>query len=443
MHAQDGPGRVKRRCAAAAAVGALAALGASAPAQAVIVPEYDPDAVAQAIVHDPATLNAATTDWQELATPVPVPTPPPTGPHVPFPAAVSSAALGGFPTSPASFAILTTGDVAIVDTPNDAGDEGEGLLEDPPDSDFSDRSDNGPLHGDTDNDVTVLKLGVTVPAGMNCVSLDYRFLSDEFPEFVGSQFNDAFVAEIDPPGGAPAWSTSGSVISHVGDFATAPSGEPVSINGVGGVAATVEEAFGTTFDGATGRVTTKNPITPGPHLIFLSIFDQGDEVWDAAVMLDRLAFLNESPATCKPPEVPVIVPPPPAPPAPPGPPAPPPPPNDFTVPGGSVTFRNGSATITVNVPGPGVVTASQAPAGSASRATAAAAKKKKLIKPARVVAKKAGPVKLKIKPTKAGKKVLRNKKKLKVRLAITFTPTGGSPRTEVSRLTIKVKKKRH
>jgi hypothetical protein len=27
-----------------------------------------------------------------------------------------------------------------------------------------------------------------------------------------------------------------------------------------------------------------------------------------------------------------------------------------------------------------------------------------------------------------------------VRLAITFTPTGGSPRTEVSKLTIKVKK---
>ena len=110
-----------------------------------------------------------------------------------------------------------------------------------------------------------------------------------------------------------------------------------------------------------------------------------------------------------------------------------------------MTFRNGSATVTVNVPGPGVVTAADASsAASSRRATAAAKKKKALIKPARAVATKAGPVKLKIKPTKAGKKVLRKKHKLKVRLAITFTPTGGSPRTEVSKLTIKVKKhKKH
>ena len=57
----------------------------------------------------------------------------------------------------------------------------------------------------------------------------------------------------------------------------------MSINGVGGVAATAEEAIGTTFDGATGRVTTKNPITPGAHTIFLSIFDQGDQIYDSVV----------------------------------------------------------------------------------------------------------------------------------------------------------------
>jgi hypothetical protein len=436
MDAQDErmPAGRRRARIATIAVGAVAALGATAaPAAAVIVPDYDPDAVAEAIIHDPGTLVAASTDWHELATPVPVPLPGPTDPHDPFPAAISEGPLGGFPTSPATYGILSTGDVQDVDQPNDSDSTSSSL--------FGDPDDNGALHGDTDEDVTVLKVGVNVPAGANCATLDYRFLSEEFDEYVGSEYNDAFIAEIDPPGGAPGWSTNGSTITHAGDFATAPNGAPVSINGVGGVAATAAEAVGTTFDGATGRVTTKSPITPGPHTIFLSIFDQSDEVWDSAVMLDRLAFINESPATCKPPEVPVIVPPPPPPPAQPGPPPPPPPPNDITVPGGSVTFANGTVTLTVTVPGPGTLSASQAPAAGAARASIAA-KKKKLIKPATKTVTKAGKVKLKIKLTKAGKKQLRKKGKLKVRVAITFTPTGGAPNTEVAKITIKKKAKK-
>jgi hypothetical protein len=437
MHAHDGQTPAgRRRRIAVIAVGAIVALGVmSAPAWGTIVPEYDPNEVAKAIVHDQTTLDPApgATGWHELATPVPSPTPLPEGPHEPFPAAISEAPLGGFPTSPASFAILSTGDVAIVDTPNLADDDGMGLVGDP--------DNNGDLHGDTDNDVTVLKIGVIVPDGANCVSLDYRFLSEEFPEWVDSSFNDAFIAEIDPVGGAPGWSTAGSVISHAGDFATSPSGEPVSINGVGGVAATAEEAVGTTFDGATGRVTTKNPITPGPHTIFLSIFDQGDSIYDSAVMLDRLAFLTEAPATCKPPEVPVIVPPPPPPPPAPGPPPPPPPPpNDISVPGGSVTFNNGTFTVPVTVPGPGTLSAGQAPVATTSRAVAAATKK--LVKRVTKTVTQAGVVKLKMKLTKKGKKVLRKKGKVRVRLAITFTPTGGTPNTELTKITIKKKKRR-
>lgn len=68
--------------------------------------------------------------------------------------------------------------------------------------------------------------------------------------------------------------------------------------------------------------------------------------------------------------------------------------------------------MTVVVPGPGTVTATQS-TGTAARVSAAAKKKKK---PALVKkAKKAGPVRLTIKPTKAGKKALRRKKKLTVR----------------------------
>ena len=52
--------RARRGAVAALAAGTLALLGAgSAPATAAIAPEPDPVAVAQAIVSDPATLNAA------------------------------------------------------------------------------------------------------------------------------------------------------------------------------------------------------------------------------------------------------------------------------------------------------------------------------------------------------------------------------------------------
>ena len=47
-----------------------------------------------------------------------------------------------------------------------------------------------------------------------------------------------------------------------------------------------------------------------------------------------------------------------------------------------------------------------------------------------------------MKLTRKGKKLLRKKGKLKVRLAITFTPTNGTANTEVTKITIKKKKRR-
>ena len=199
------------------------------------------------------------------------------------------------------------------------------------------------------------------------------------------------------------------------------------------MAVTEAEATGTTYDAATGLVTTKTPITPGSHSVFLSILDQGDHIFDSAVFVDRLTFLTEDPSTCRPPEVPVIVPPPSTTG---GQSSPPPPPNDFTIPGGSVMFGNGFTTVTVQVPGPGTVSAQQT-TGTARVSAAAKKKKPALVKKAKKVATKAGPVKLKIKPTEAGKRVLRRKKKLTVRMRFTFTPTGGTPNSKTKKITIK------
>ncbi len=53
-------------------------------------------------------------------------------------------------------------------------------------------------------------------------------------------------------------------------------------------------------------------------------------------------------------------------------------------------------------------------------------------------------VKVTLKPTAAGKKVLKKKGKLRQKMSITFTPTGGTPNTKTKTITIKrkVEKKR-
>ena len=48
----------------------------------------------------------------------------------------------------------------------------------------------GNVRGDTDLDVSILKVDVTVPAGANCLTFNFKFLSEEYPVYVGSSFND-------------------------------------------------------------------------------------------------------------------------------------------------------------------------------------------------------------------------------------------------------------
>ena len=107
----------------------------------------------------------------------------------------------------------------------------------------------------------------------------------------------------------------------------------------------------------------------------------------------------------------------------------------------------------VTVPAPGVIVASDGSTAAASAARSeifASAKKKKkakkkpaLIRTTTVNAAQAGPVTVTIRPTKAGKKILRKKGRLKAKVKFVFTPTGGLPATQFKTVTIKaaVKKK--
>jgi hypothetical protein len=264
----------------------LALTGFAPAAQAAIVPS-PALAIAASIASPSATVTGASFVDQPGGTPN----------------GVSTTPLTGFPTDGSSFGILTSGNVSVVGSPGTFASTNDG---------------GGNVRGNTDLDVSILKVDLSVPATANCLTFDFRFLSEEFPGYVATQYNDAFIAELD----SSTWTTSGSTISAPDNFAFDSSHNVVSINstGLGGMSAA--NGAGTAYDGSTtyaanglnppngngpaGGATVllhaSHQVTPGAHSLFLSLFDQGDNILDSAVFLDNLVvgFVPNPAVNCVP-----------------------------------------------------------------------------------------------------------------------------------------------
>jgi hypothetical protein len=261
------------KCSVIASVVSFAALGALAPpAMAAITTTRTSSTIASAIVADTSTISGSS--FQTIA---------PTGDLGEEPNAVSTTALGGFATNGSDYGILSTGDATLADDANGSDSDGVGL---------------GGLNvrGDNDYDVTILKVDLNVPAGVNCMTVDFRFLSEEYPEFVGFDVNDAFVAELDTSN----WTTDATTaeVTAPNNFAFDPDGNPITVNAAGVTSMTAGNAIGTTYDGATPLLNASTPVASGPHSLYLSIFDQGDDIYDSAVFLDNVRFANRPAGTC-------------------------------------------------------------------------------------------------------------------------------------------------
>lgn len=198
------------------------------------------------------------------------------------PVAISEQPLAGFPRKGGAFAILSTGCALLADNPNKSPS-------------LSCR--NGGVKTRGARDVIVWRIRVKVPKGANCLSFRFKFLSDEYPEWVGSIFNDALIAEV---GRSPRWKASGSqdpTITAPQNFATTRDGNLVSVNGTGVARVTRRAAKGTTYDAATGKLRASTRVKPGSQLLYISLFDQGDRQYDSAVFIDRL--LARKAANCR------------------------------------------------------------------------------------------------------------------------------------------------
>jgi hypothetical protein len=194
------------------------------------------------------------------------------------PAAISTKRLHGFPLAGRSFGILANGDAKLADNDNS--------------SDSTSTELGGPsIRGS--RDVVMLRIVFRVPKP-RCLSIRFRFLSEEFPEFVNSEFNDAFIAELD----VSNWSTIDKQTPNLiapNNFAADTKGNPIAVNAVGDASVAPSRAKGTTYDAATRRLRASTPVKRGRHILYLTLFDQGDRIYDSAVFLDKLTLDNRKP----------------------------------------------------------------------------------------------------------------------------------------------------
>jgi hypothetical protein len=127
---------------------------------------------------------------------------------------------------------------------------------------------------------SALKQRFIVPAGVRTLRVDFNFVSEEFPEFVGSQFNDSFRAVITTPQGDQTFAQV-SVNESAGFQPVGDCGFP------GGDGTSGQTAWRTGSVDVSPFAGTGQPITV--DLLF-SANDAGDNIYDTHVLVDNIRF---------------------------------------------------------------------------------------------------------------------------------------------------------
>lgn len=138
-------------------------------------------------------------------------------------------------------------------------------------------------HGDDglpDGDQAQVSLSLDVPADAKSLTVEFNFLSREYPEFVGQEFNDTFEVFLTDASG-----TEQIVFDE--------NGSEVSVNNALFDVIGANDLLETGFDGhgATGWLQTRTEVTGGDTIdLVFSIQDQGDGILDSGVLIDVIEF---------------------------------------------------------------------------------------------------------------------------------------------------------
>lgn len=129
-------------------------------------------------------------------------------------------------------------------------------------------------------DTIILTIIFNAATDINSIVFDFIFGSEEYPEYVGSKFNDCF-----------------GVFLNNSQIVFDQFGKPITINGPFFSSEYVKKppANGLEYDGSTDVLICKVPVTPGSinnELKFV-ISDVGDAIYDSGVLISRLRGSSE------------------------------------------------------------------------------------------------------------------------------------------------------
>lgn len=181
--------------------------------------------------------------------------------------AMSSGTFTAGPQGIRNAGVLTTGDVQ--DVISDPATDGEVDSK----SDGAEGADDlcGPLaDGATSYDATVLSMEVELDDGFDGFAAEFVFATEEYPEYVGSAYNDVFGIFVDSK-----------------QVAFDASGAPITVNGPFFSSSNVitPPNSGSSYQGSTPLLRSGAKASPGAHHIDIAICDISDTLRDSSVFV--------------------------------------------------------------------------------------------------------------------------------------------------------------
>lgn len=157
------------------------------------------------------------------------------------------------------------------------------------------------LNNPRGQDMVQMRLVLAPPAGTSSLTFNFRYFSEEFPEFITQFYHDPFIVELAASTFTITGTLAAPVMSAPNNVVYNPLANIMKTNATGVLALSAANSVGTTYDGGTSMLCTTVPFPAGSATITLifSIMDFRDSNGDTTVFLDnfRWACATGSPVT--------------------------------------------------------------------------------------------------------------------------------------------------